>query len=472
MEIAVKRKITKEGMVRIVFLSVMILLSVLYLIFGAPMVPYRFAVASYGVFLFLLAGFGMLLANLLYFAWQILLAGQYQPYRAPDDPEELPTCAVIIPAFNEGEQVYHALMSLLKSNYPAHKLDIITVNDGSRDDTWEWMQRAVKESDGRIRALNLSRNGGKRRALYNGFRITEAEIVVTFDSDSMATPETIRQIVAPFLCDPKAGAVAGNIRVLNTEAGMIPKMLDVSFVFGFEFLRSAQSIVRSVLCTPGALSAYRRAAIMPHMQEWVNEKFLGKPANIGEDRAITNILLREGWGVVFQQTSTVYTEMPLTYSGLCKMLIRWGRSNVRENIAMAKFAFRRFDTNDDDLTGMQVNLVMQTFWMIAPVVFLGYTVYCLLQGVLPFIIGAAFAIVFWSTMPAFVYARRYNPGDSVWSYVYGVFSFFTLFWVSPYCIFTVHKSGWLTRQKPKVEQEIQKVAITEGSNLPNITTHS
>ena len=464
------RKISKEGMVRIVFLSIIILMSVLYLIFGAPMVPYRFAEANYGVFLFLLAGFGMLLANLLYFAWQILLAAQYKPYKAPDNPEDLPTCAVIIPAFNEGEQVYHALMSLLKSDYPAHKLDIITVNDGSRDDTWEWMQRAEQESNGRIRALNLTRNGGKRRALYNGFRMTEAEIVVTFDSDSMATPKTIRQIVAPFLCDPKAGAVAGNIRVLNTNAGMIPKMLDVSFVFGFEFLRSAQSIVRSVLCTPGALSAYRRKAIMPHMQEWVNEKFLGKPANIGEDRAITNILLREGWGVVFQQTSTVYTEMPLTYSGLCKMLIRWGRSNVRENIAMAKFAFRRFDTSDDDLTGMQVNLVMQTFWMAAPVIFLGYTVYCLLQGVLPFIIGAAFAIIFWSTMPAFVYARRYNAGDSVWSYVYGIFSFFTLFWVSPYCIFTVHKSGWLTRQKPKTaEQEIQKATVTNGDNLPKIS---
>ena len=82
---------------------------------------------------------------------------------------------------------------------------------------------------------------------------------------------------------------------------------------------------------------------------------------------------------------------------------------------------------------------------------------------------AAFAIVFWSTLPAFVYARRYNAGDSLWSYVYGVFSFLTLFWVSPYCIFTVHKSGWLTRQKPKMEQPEQKVAVSEGNDLPKIS---
>lgn len=447
------RKISMQGMIRIITLAVLIVLSLVYFIFGEPLLPKRFAVAEYGVFLFLLMGLGMLLANFFYFAWQILLAMQYKPYRAPENPDDLPTCAVIIPAYNEGEQVYHALKSLLNSNYPASKLDIITVNDGSKDDTWEWMQKAVAESDGRIRALNLERNGGKRRALYNGFRLTEADIVVTFDSDSMATPETIREIVAPFVADPKAGAVAGNIRVLNKDAGMIPKMLDVSFVFGFEFLRSAQSMVRSVLCTPGALSAYRRKAIMPHMQEWVNEKFFGRPANIGEDRAITNILLREGWGVVFQQTSVVYTEMPLTYNGLCKMLIRWGRSNVRENLAMCRFAFRRFDLNNDDLVGMQVNLVMQMFWMLAPVVFVTYAGYCLLHGALPFISGAAFAIVFWSTMPAFVYARRYSAGDSLWSYVYGVFSFLTLFWVSPYCIFTVHRSGWLTREKKAVSAD-------------------
>ena len=459
------------GLIRLVCTGALLIGSGIYFVAGETILPVRFASGNGFVFLFLLLGLILLSINLFYFAWQILLAGRYKPYADPGD-ESLPTCAVVIPAFNEGRQVVAALESLLKSNYPAEKLEIIAVNDGSRDDTWYWMKKAADESGGRIRAINLSRNGGKRRALFAGFLTTKAEVLVTFDSDSIATPNTIRAIAAPFAADPTVGATAGNVRVSNRESGMVPKMLDVSFVFGFEFLRSAQSMVRSVLCTPGALSAYRRCAVMPFMNEWVNEKFMGRPANIGEDRAITNILLREGWGVVFQRDAVVYTEMPVTYGMLCRMLIRWGRSNVRENITMSKFAFRKVDLQDDDLTGMQINLLVQIFWMLAPVIFTFYSIACFIGDAVPFICGAAFAIVFWATMPAFIYARRrHNVSDSLWSYVYGLYSFLTLFWISPYCIFTVRQSGWLTRQTPKTEKhlsESERVPSTSGK-LPKVS---
>jgi len=468
----VRGLVSMPGLIRLVCTGVLLLGSCMYFIAGETMMPVRFAAGNGFVFLFLLFGLLLLAVNLFYFAWQILLAGRYKTFDDPGD-EALPTCAVVVPAFNEGRQVSLALESLLKCDYPADKLEIIAVNDGSRDDTWYWMKKTADESGGRIRAVNLPRNGGKRRALMAGFLTTKAEVLVTFDSDSVAVPDTIRAIAAPFVADPTVGATAGNVRVLNREAGMIPKMLDVSFVFGFEFLRSAQSMVRSVLCTPGALSAYRRSAVLPFLNEWVNEKFMGRPSNIGEDRAITNILLREGWGVVFQRSAVVYTEMPLTYGTLCRMLIRWGRSNVRENITMSKFAFKRFDLQDDDLTGMQINLIVQFFWMLAPVVFTVYSVFCFLGDAIPFICGAAFAIVFWATMPAFIYARRrHNAADSLWSYVYGIYSFLTLFWISPYCVFTVRRSGWLTRQTPKTGEE--KVLTGNGSvpaagDLPKVS---
>ena len=465
------RAVSVPGLIRLVCVGVLLAFSGLYFIVGETLLPMRFASGNGFIFLFLLFGLLLLSINLFYFAWQILLAGQYKPYADPGD-DALPSCAVVVPAFNEGRQVVASLESLLKSDYPAEKLEIIAVNDGSLDDTWHWIKKTADASGGRIRAINLPKNGGKRRALMAGFLTTKAEILVTFDSDSIAVPDTVRAIAAPFAADPTIGATAGNVRVLNREGGMIPKMLDVSFVFGFEFLRSAQSMVRSVLCTPGALSAYRRSAVMPFLNEWVNEKFMGQLSNIGEDRAITNILLREGWGVVFQRDAVVYTEMPVTYGGLCRMLIRWGRSNVRENISMSKFAFRKFDLQDDDLTGMQINLVVQFFWMLAPVVFTFYSVACVIGDAIPFICGAAFAIVFWATMPAFIYARRrHNAADSLWSYVYGLYSFLTLFWISPYCVFTVRRSGWLTRQTPKAERHLSEsggVASSSGE-LPKVS---
>jgi hyaluronan synthase len=64
-------------------------------------------------------------------------------------------------------------------------------------------------------------------------------------------------------------------------------MLNVSFVMSFEFVRSAESQLGSVLCTPGALAAYRSAVLVP---EWINQKFMGRSSDIGEDRAMTNMI--------------------------------------------------------------------------------------------------------------------------------------------------------------------------------------
>lgn len=396
----------------------------------------------------ILTSFLLLVANIFYFAWQTLLIFQYKPF-LPVPKDKLPSCSVIVPAYNEGRQVSKSLESLLKSDYPADKLEIIAVNDGSKDDTWHWMSKTASESGGRIKTINLERNGGKRNALYQGFLVAKGSIVVTIDSDSIVLPDTVSQIVAPFVRNKNIGGVAGNVRVLNIDDGIIPRMLDVSFVFSFEFLRSAQSVIRSVLCTPGALSAYRRKLIMPFMDEWVNQLFWGRPANIGEDRAITNILLREGYDIVFQKTSLVYTEVPTSYKGLCNMLIRWARSNVRENIAMGEFAFRRIDLEDEDLLGMQLNLVMQSVWMVTPLLFLGTTLYCLFADPWTFTYSVLTVIVIWSTFPAFIYASRYDKNEALWSYVYGMFNFVALSWIGPYSILTVHRSGWLTRTLPK-----------------------
>jgi len=276
--------------------------------------------------------------------------------------------------------------------------------------------------------------------------VSGAEIIVTLDSDTLVEPRSLREIAAPFVADKKIGGVAGSVRVSNTKDGIIPRMLDVSFVFGFEFLKSAQSMLHTVLCQPGAFSAFRRSALLPYINEWVNESFFGKPAVIAEDRALTNILLREGWRVVFQKDAVGYSEMPTSYLALSKMMIRWTRGNFRENFMLFKYAFRRLDINDPDLTGMQINLVVQTFWQISPIIMALFVVWSIFNGSFAFITGIIISIIFWSTLPAFIYAKRYSHTESLWSYVYGAFSFITMFWVAPYSVLTVHKSGWMTRQ--------------------------
>src|SRR5690606_35108721 len=94
--------------------------------------------------------------------------------------------------------------------------------------------------------------------------------------------------------------------------------------------------------TPGALAAYKRDYVFKCLPEWINQTFMGKPSDIGEDRALTNMILKQGKHVLFQQNAVAYTNVPDKYTGLYKMFIRWGRSNVRESIAMSKYVFTNF----------------------------------------------------------------------------------------------------------------------------------
>ena len=224
--------------------------------------------------------------------------------------EELPTCTVIVPAYNEGKQVYATLMSLANSDYPVEKLQLLSIDDGSKDDTWYWMQEAKRVLGDRVVIYQQPKNMGKRHALYRGFNEGTGEVFVTVDSDSIVKKDTLRNLVSPFVTNEKCGAVAGNIRVLNNEKALIPKMLDVSFVLSFEFVRSAESSLNSVLCTPGALAAYRRSAVFACLDAWINQTFMGQPSDIGEDRAMTNMILKQGYHVLFQRNAYAYTNVP------------------------------------------------------------------------------------------------------------------------------------------------------------------
>lgn len=184
-------------------------------------------------------------------------------------------------------------------------MEIWVIDDGSKDDTWYWIQRSKNDFGETITVVKQSENRGKRQALYKGFTVGNGEEFVTIDSDSIIETDTLHNLVSPFVNDPKRGGVAGNVKVLNKKRGIIPKMLSVRFVFSFEFIRSAQSSLGLVLCTPVALSAYRKG-IVPHVfVRWINQRFVEKTATIGEDIAMTNMILKEGYNVVFQKNENV-----------------------------------------------------------------------------------------------------------------------------------------------------------------------
>lgn len=371
---------------------------------------------------------------------------KYRPVQSVSN-EKLPVLTVIVPAYNEGKLVWKTLHSLAGSHYPEHKVQIISIDDGSQDDTWAWMQKAKRELGDRLSIFQQPKNRGKRHALYRGFKLGTGDVFVTVDSDSIVKTDTLRNLVSPFTVDSKCGAVAGNVRVLNNEKAMIPRMLNVSFAFSFEFIRSAQSQLGSVLCTPGGLAAYRRDAVLNCLEDWMHQTFMGKTTDIGEDRAMTNMILKQGMHVRFQSNAVVLTNIPERYKNLYKMFIRWERSNVRENIKMSKFAFTNY--REESKVGPRILVLNQWIKVVFAYPFMILMLIFIVLYPVLFISSTLVSILVFSSIPALFYAKSYNVGESLWMYCYSLFYTFSLFWITPYAIATASRRGWLTRDLPK-----------------------
>ena len=100
------------------------------------------------------------------------------------------------------------------------------------------------------------------------------------------------------------GAIAGHAEVQNSRESWIARMQAVRYFVAFRVCKAAESIFGAVTCCSGCFSAYRREAIAPVLERWENQRFLGRPATYGDDRSLTNFVLRT-WDVPLRRAGPV-----------------------------------------------------------------------------------------------------------------------------------------------------------------------
>jgi hyaluronan synthase len=396
------------------------------------------------IWVWALAGYGMIHYAAL--VWRICLWWSYRPM-PPIDEAELPTVSVIIPAYNEGALVRKAIDSVTHSHYPHHKLQVIAVDDGSTDDTWEHICTAASEAPVKVTTIRQSKNRGKRHALYAGFQKATGEVWVTVDSDSIVEPDALRNGVGPIVRDKRIGLVAGNVKVLNRNESIFTRFLKVSFTLSFTFSRAYQTQIRGLLTTPGALSIYRASAVKPVLGKWMSQTFLGVPCLTGEDRSMTNLICAQGYHSFFQSTSVVWSKMPSTYSGMAKMFLRWARSNIRETLVLLSYLFKPFRA--DNLWGFRINSVIIASTLVVPYYFIAHSYYMLLTN--PFLIYRYLIVIGVMSVPmALIYFRNERDSDFAWVVAYEFFWIFACQWIMVYAFLTCRRQGaWITRGETK-----------------------
>lgn len=246
--------------------------------------------------------------RLLVFGTLAIIQRRRSARAARDTSYALPV-TVVIPAYNEREVVCRTVESVLASDYP--DVAVIVVDDGSTDGTTEALTARFGD-DPRV-TLVWQENGGKATALNAAFARAKTEIVVCIDADTQFTPATIHHLVQPFT-DPRVGAVAGNVKVGN-RLNLITLWQNLEYITSQNFDRLAFTALRAVAVVPGAVGAWRRAAV---------EEVGGfETATLAEDTDLTFKIRLAGYATVSANDALAYTEAPDSVRALAHQRFRW-----------------------------------------------------------------------------------------------------------------------------------------------------
>jgi len=226
------------------------------------------------------------------------------------DPKarKIPFVSIIVPAYNEEKTLAKTVNSLLRMDYPKEKLEIIVVDDGSKDRTFE----IAKSFSGRgVRAFKKE-NGGKGSAINLGLKKVRGEFVAVLDADSFVGKDALKSMVGYFE-KKRVMAVTPTLKVYKPR-GFWQKVQYIEYLFSV-FFRKIFSFMQGVYVTPGPLSVYRKSFFLKH--GGFDEK------NITEDLEIALRIQSKNYEIQNSINAHVYTVAPNTFRGLMNQRVRW-----------------------------------------------------------------------------------------------------------------------------------------------------
>jgi hyaluronan synthase len=356
-------------------------------------------------------------------------------YRPPPDAGHLPPVSVIIVCKNEEDSIGKTIDCIAQSYYPADRLEIIAVDDGSTDATLKEMERARDRHPG-LKVIHFEKNRGKRHGMAAGARTATGDILVYVDSDSFVRRDAIRKMAQGF-ADPAVAAVCGHANVANARTNLLTKMQEVRYFIAFRVIKAAESLFSTVSCCSGCLAAYRRRYVMEALDPWLNQTFLGTPATFGDDRSLTNFMLRRH-RVIYHSEAVCTTIVPETYMKFFRQQLRWKKSWIRESLLASLFIWRRHP-----FAAFFFYLGV-TFPIVSPLIVFNALVLPLAghgSVSLIYIYGS----ILMATLYGLCYLARYRNGLWVYGILFSAFYMLILVWQTYYAMCTVRRNHWGTR---------------------------
>jgi poly-beta-1,6-N-acetyl-D-glucosamine synthase len=209
------------------------------------------------------------------------LLARVRPRPVRTDADVTPRVTVIVVAHNEQDLIETKLRDTLALDYPADRLAVVVVCDGSDDAT---AARAARVEG--VTVLHEPERRGKLAAMNRAFDATQGDVVVFSDANNHWSPNTLRALVAP-LADPEVGVTTGRKGIDDGSGRPLDKVEGLYWRYESK-LKSWESAVGSVCAAVGEMLAFRREAYQ-------------RPAGgmLTEDLVQVLLAAAAGWRVVY-----------------------------------------------------------------------------------------------------------------------------------------------------------------------------
>jgi cellulose synthase/poly-beta-1,6-N-acetylglucosamine synthase-like glycosyltransferase len=268
------------------------------------------------------------------YVWALWLAKAFaaRRYRPAKNGAPRLGTSVIVPVYSEPEAVFRRVLASVAANHPG---ELIVVVDGGDAEI------AAVAYDYCDRVLRIPKSG-KREAIAVGLAASDPgmDVVLVVDSDTVWEPDALGEMLRPF-ADPRVGGVTPRQAIFDVGQNPVRRLADWLEDLRYHLTVPAQSIFGQVGCLAGRTIAYRRTAFEPAVERLVQQRILGVPVHVGDDRVLTNELLRDGWRTVYQSTALVTTDAPSDWWTFWRQQLRWGRSSQRETLLSLPWLWRK-----------------------------------------------------------------------------------------------------------------------------------
>ncbi len=242
--------------------------------------------------------------------------------------DHYPKVAIIVPCWNEESTVHGTIASILALEYPEDRLEVIAVDDGSTDKTWEHLLQYKDHP--RVRIFKKE-NGGKHTAINFGIDNTDADIIGGLDADSFVAPDALIRMIGIFNTNKDAWAVTPSLVVHNPK-NLLQYAQRVEYNMS-TYNKKMLSLLGAIHVTPGPFSLFRKEMFAKI------GKF--KKAHNTEDQELAYRMQENHLEIVHSVNSFVYTSSPNTIKKLYVQRLRWIYGFIQNTIDYRRLLFKR-----------------------------------------------------------------------------------------------------------------------------------